>query len=320
MMPVLHIEPLRYNVAVRQQLEAACEVDYVDVQTQEELQRVIQQKPYEALFVKLGLAIDQTLLARAPQLKYIITPTTGLNHIDMAAAEAMGIQVLSLKGETEFLKNIKSTAEHTWTLLLALIRRLPAAFEDVKAYNWQREPFLGMELNGKVLGIIGYGRLGTIVAEYGKAFGMEVWVTDTDPARMAGLAEQVQGKSLDEILTGSDVISLHIPWNDENQYFLDQQKIQKMKEGAVLVNTSRGEVVVEDALLQALQSGKLAGAATDVLDGDSTWELEIPARNALVEYAKIHTNLLITPHIGGYALESIEGTREFVAKKFLQSI
>ena len=319
-MHILHIEPLRYNATVRIALESACTVDYVDVQNQEELLAQLSKADYEVLFVKLGVSINSDVLALCPNLKYVVTPTTGLNHIDMEAMAAKGITVLSLKGETEFLKNIKSTSEHTWMLLLSVIRRLPQAFADIKQDNWQREPFLGMELNTKTLGIIGYGRLGTIVAEYGKAFGMNVLVNDTDPARMGDLAPNLTGVELDTLLQKSDVITLHIPSNEANYHFLNQEKVDKMKDGVVLVNTSRGEVLEEAALLNGLQSGKIRAAGIDVIEGDSSWDAGIPAHQPLVEYARNHENLLITPHIGGYALESIEGTRAFVAEKFLNAI
>ena len=319
-MHILHIEPQRYNAEVRSRLETVGSVDFLDLHTHAELVKQISSKPYQALFVKLGIPIDKAILDAAPNLQFIVTPTTGLNHIDQEAAAERGITVHSLKGEYEFLANIKSTSEHTWMLLMALVRRLPQAFSDVKQYHWRREPFLGMELNGKTLGVIGYGRLGRIVAQYGQAFTMRVLVNDTDPQQLENLPEGLEAVDLETLSRESDIVTLHIPSNEENYHFLNTEKLQALKPGVVLVNTSRGEVLEESALLQALQSGHLRGAAIDVIEGDSSWEQGVPEDHPLLEYAKMHENLLITPHIGGYALESIEGTRAFVTDKFIHSL
>ena len=319
-MRILHIEPQRYNAQVRAALEEIAVVDYLDVQTHEQLKTAIGSHPYEALFVKLGIPIDKAILDAAPQLKYIVTPTTGLNHIDQEIAAQRGIIVHSLKGEFEFLANIKSTSEHTWMLLLSLVRRLPQAFLDVKQYHWRREPFLGMELNGKTLGVIGYGRLGRIVAEYGKAFTMRVLVNDTDPEQVKNLPEGIEAVDLATLSRESDIVTVHIPSNEENYHFLNENRINAFKKGVVLVNTSRGEILEEKALLKGLQSSHIRGAAIDVIEGDSSWDHGVPEDHPLLEYAKTNENLLITPHIGGYALESIEGTRAFVAKKFIHSL
>ena len=319
-MIVLHIEPLRYNAETRALLDKQCQVDYEDVADKGQLIQLLSRRPYEALFVKLGIGIDREVLDAAPNLRYIVTPTTGLNHIDMEEAAKRDIRVLSLKGEFEFLADIKSTAEHTWMLLLALIRKLPKAFGDVLQQKWLREPYLGMELNHKTLGIIGYGRLGRIVAEYGHVFGMDVLINDTDPNQVEEAPEHLKVVDLPELLAKSDVICLHIPSNEANYHFVGRSVFQQMKPGAVFINTSRGEVMDQSALLEVLQNGSLRAAATDVIEGDSTWDHGVPANHPLIEYAKQHDNLLITPHIGGYALESIEGTRTFVCQKFLNEI
>jgi D-3-phosphoglycerate dehydrogenase len=319
-MKVLNIEPLRYNQSARELLQTFDEVDYIDVLEYEDLLKVAAQKPYEAIFVKLGLPIDKGLLTVMPSLKYIVTPTTGLNHIDLDSAKENNIEVISLKGETEFLNSIKSTAEHTWMLLLALIRKLPTAFEDVKNYNWRREPFLGSEINKKTLGVIGYGRLGKIVADYGKVFGAKVITHDIDSEKYNDCPEGIEGVSLDELLEKSDIISIHIPADPPNFHFINEPLISKMKPGVTFINTSRGEVVNETALLKALENKSISAAATDVIDGDSSWEGRVPSKHPLIEYARANDNLIITPHIGGYAIESINGTRSFVAKKFIKAL
>jgi D-3-phosphoglycerate dehydrogenase len=320
MMPILHIEPLRYPEEVRTLLASKAEVDYVEVADQQALIDALQAKPYRALFVRLGIAIDGAVFAAAPQLQYIVTPTTGLNHIDLEVAKERRVTTISLKGESEFLASIQSTSEHTWGLLLSLIRKTAQANASVQSGEWLREPFLGMELNGKTLSILGYGRLGRIVAGYGRAFGMRVLVNDTDPRQVQHLPEGIEAVNLPTLLQSADVLSLHIPYSAENRNFIAREELSQTKPGTVLLNTARGEVLEEKALLEFLISGHLRGAAIDVLDGDSNWSAAVPEGHPLVEYARTHDNLIITPHIGGYALESIEGTRAFVTKKFLQQI
>lgn len=318
-MKILHIEPLRYSDSLKQLIQTAGEVDFCQIESQEELLVQIGRKPYEAIFVKLGIAIDARVMEAAPFLKFVITPTTGLDHIDTEAASAKGIQVLSLRGEEEFLRSIRSTAEHTWGLVLSLLRRIHLAHADVLAGHWRREPFLGAELNGKVLGVIGYGRLGRIVAQIGCAFQMTVLVHDTDPRKLIDIPDShIQPTDLRALLKKSDVLTLHIPSNPLNHRYLDEAKIMLMKKGAVLINTARGEVVDEKALLRALESKHLSGAALDVVDGDSSWDNGIPLDHPLLTFASQHDNLLLTPHIGGYAREAIENTRAFMVRKFIR--
>ena len=317
-MKILHIEPSCYADEAKSLLAQLGDADYLEVGMQEEFLEVVQRKPYQALFVKLGVSVNEQIMDLMPELEYILTPTTGLNHIDMEGAKERGITVISLKGETEFLHTIKSTAEHTWMLLLALIRNLPGALVDVKKDKWRREPFLAEELDGKTLGIIGFGRLGKMVARYAKAFDMRILTNDIDPEAYAGTDQE--NSELDFLLKEADVVSLHIPSNEENFRFFNAEKFARMKSDAVLINTARGEVVDEEAFLYALKTRKIAGAAIDVLNGDSVWEEDIPAGNPLVEYARKHNNLLITPHMGGYGRTSIENTRTFIVKKFIKHL
>ena len=316
-MKILHLEPRRYGKEVRELLASAGEVDYLELSSDVELLSALLARPYDAVFLRLGLSFTAEMMDAAPTVKYLVTPTTGLNHIDLEAAAEWGIQLISLKGETEYLQSIRSTSEHTIALLLALIRRLPTAVRAVESGRWEREPFLGRELSGNTLGIIGYGRLGRLVARYAQAFYMRVLVFDTDERQLQNLPEGIAKSSLENLLAQSDFVSLHIPGTVENANFMDAGKLAQMKPGAFLINTSRGEVVCEEDLLKALESGHLGGAALDVLKGDSSWSGRVPEENPLLAFAKRDPRLIITPHIGGYALESLDSTRMFVARKFL---
>lgn len=319
-MRILHVEPLRYEQDVRDIIAAVGKVDYVCCAQQSDLPAALGKDEYRALFVRLGLSVDAEAFEAAPALRWVVTPTTGRDHIDLAEASRRKIEVISLKGETEFLRSVKSTAEQTWALLLALIRKLPAAFQDVLAGNWRREPFLGDELYGKTLGIIGCGRLGSMTAGYGLAFGMKVLAYDIDPGQADNAPDPVRFCELDELLSSSDVICLHLPLNDKTAGFMSAEMFERVRPDAFFVNTARGELVDETALLDTLQTGRLAGAAVDVISDDSKWSDSVPDDNPMVRYAREHDNLIISPHIGGYGKVSIARTRRFIAEKFVWAV
>jgi D-3-phosphoglycerate dehydrogenase len=242
--------------------------------------------------------VDKAWLDARPDLKVLGVNCTGLDLIDEAECERRGIKVISLRGETKFLKNILATAEHTIGLILALMRNTPWAFYDVLQGNWNREPFIGRELKGKTLGIVGPGRVGKQVSKIAKAFGMRVLTYDR------GEPEE----NLTNILNEADVISLHIPL-EGNEGFFSANKFASMKNGSYFLNTSRGAIIDEQALLLCLELGRLAGAALDVVQN------EPDINPQLLEYARHHQNLLLTPHISGATMESMSKTRDFIAEK-----
>jgi D-3-phosphoglycerate dehydrogenase / 2-oxoglutarate reductase len=265
----------------------------------------------DALWVRLRNRIDAELLEAAPRLKVLVTPTTGLNHIDLAETTRRGIQVLSLRGEADFLRDVRATAELTIGLILSLVRHIPAAAAHARAGGWNRDDFEGRELFGKTAGVVGYGRLGRIVARYLRAFDMQVLVSD--PHLDAQLAEPgLRGVSLAQLLRQSDLITLHASLSDETTGFFGRREFQLMRPGAWFVNTGRGELIDEAALIEALESGRLAGAAVDVLCDENSAGM---AGHRLVEYARTSDRLLITPHIGGCTVESLDKTETFLAEK-----
>lgn len=265
----------------------------------------------DILWVRLRHRIDAEVMAAAPRLKVLVTPTTGLNHIDLQEAAGRGIRVLSLRGEVDFLQDIRATAEHTVALIFALLRHLPAALTHVRDGGWDRDRFKGCELHQKTIGVLGYGRLGRIVARYVQAFDTDVLTCDPYVEAHA-LEPGVTLVPLSQLLRESDLVTLHVNLCDATSQFFGHEQFAAMKPGAWFVNTSRGELVDEAALLQALRSGQLAGAAVDVLcDEHSTGMGEHP----LVVYARTHPDLLITPHIGGCTVESMAKTEVFLAER-----
>ena len=304
---ILNAEPDRYSPEAESILKLAGEVQAKPL-TRLQLLECLPE--FDALIVRLGFQVDREMIDRGGRLKAIVTATTGLDHIDVAYAREKGIQVLSLRGEYEFLRSIPATAEHTWGLLLALIRNIPSAFQSVLRGEWERDRFRGRDLAGRRLGILGLGRIGEKIARYGMAFSMEVCAFD--PYRQAWIAGVQKMDSQADLLRVSQVFTIHVPLNDQTRLLVGKDELALLPEGAVLINTARGEVLDEPALLEALETGRLAGAALDVI-----WNERSPeqAQSKLIDYASRHANLIVTPHIGGATLESMAMTEVFMARK-----
>lgn len=268
------------------------------------------------LFIRLGHYIDKEFILSAPHLKVIVTSTTGLNHIDVEFCQSRNITVLSLRGETEFLETISPTADLTFGLILSLIRQIPQSITHVCEGGWDRNLFKGRDLRERVLGIYGYGRIGRKVARMGLAFDMRV------------IAYDVAGKNYDEgvekvseqyLLSHSDIISIHVLHDDQNDGLFSAEKFESMKNGAYFINTARGELIDELALLSTLKNGHLAGAALDVINNEHLLSSkENIHNNPLINYASQNSNLLITPHIGGASIDSMARVENFMVLKLQQ--
>ena len=247
-----------------------------------------------------------------------MSATTGLDHIDTGAASERGIAVLSLQGETEFLRTVAATAEHTWALLLSLLRRVVPAAVSVREGEWDRDRFRGGELSGKRLGVLGLGRIGLKVAAYGQAFGMDV--TAFDPYVSEWPSEIRRAPTLEKLLGDADVLSIHIPLNAETSGLLRRERLALLPPGALLVNTSRGEIIDEAALAYDLERKHLGGAALDTICNER--DAQLREGSPLMALARTDDYLLITPHIGGATKESMARTELFMARKlarFLQA-
>lgn len=266
--------------------------------------------PREAvvLLVRVGTRVDRALLDGMPALRVVVSATTGEDHIDRGECQQRGIDVLTLKGETGFLASLPNTAEHAFALLLALYRRLPTAYRDVLRGTWQQGPYRGWTLKGKSFGIVGYGRLGHMAGSIAKGFGMNVLAYDPDP----GIDGEVPfTETLQELAARVDVLSLHADLNESNAGMVDAAVLGRMSASSVLINTARGQLVDEDALLEALRAGELSGAALDVIQGEDSFG----EGNKLLEYARLNDNLILTPHIGGQTFEAVEEADKFIVSK-----
>ncbi|MEP0942325.1 MAG: NAD(P)-dependent oxidoreductase [Rhizobiaceae bacterium] len=254
--------------------------------------------------------VDKEFLDRAPNLKLIGSPSTGTDHLDLQAIEARGIELFHIAKEYELLNSFTATSELAFTLLLALNRRLLPAQKCASEGVWAREYFSGFQLLGKTLGIIGLGRLGKISARIGRGFGMRVLACDVEEKSAPG----VEVVDIDTLLEQADVVSVHVHLTPETENLIGAESFRRMKKNAIFLNTSRGRIVNETALLNALNSGEIAGAGLDVVDGE--WLDENQLRDhPLIAYSRENENLIVVPHIGGSTTESIYGARVFMAKK-----
>lgn len=245
----------------------------------------------DALIVRSKTRVTADFLRQSSNLKAIGRPGTGVDNVDVAAATARGIVVMNTPAG-----NSVSVAEHTMGLVLALLRRIPAADSSMKQGNWDRRKFMGTELSDKVLGIIGLGKVGMEVVRRAQSFKMHILVCDPFVSAEAARDVSVTLVPLEELLTKSDIVSLHVPLTPATRRLVNAGNIALMKNGAYLVNAARGDLVDESALLEALWSGKLAGAALDVFIGEPKPNPELVAL----------PNVIATPHIGASTLEAQE--------------
>jgi D-3-phosphoglycerate dehydrogenase len=284
-----------------------------------ELERVGEVVPFErfdaelpradAIVAGLELDLDGSVLERAPRLRVIATRTSQLRHIDLDEARRRGIEVLRIEPDDPLLRETTSTAEETLALVLALVRNVPWAFDSAKEERWERARYGGHELAGKTIGLVGYGRLGRMVAGYARALGMDVLANDPYVE-----VEDAEAVPLDDLLRRADVVSIHCTFTDDTRGLIGARELALVKPSAVLVNTARGEIVDEAALLAALEKGRLAGAAVDTLAGERPDGSHL-RDNPLVRYAREHENLIVLPHLGGATVEATERTQLHIARR-----
>lgn len=308
---ILVAEPLRFSSAAQAVLRTVADVDLRACRA-DELRQAFQ--AYDVVWFRLAHRVDADVLGASPRCRLLASPVTGLDHIDLEACAERGIRVISLRGEVEFLKEVRATAELAVGLALALMRKIVPAAQSVQQGVWNRDLFQGRELYRKTAAVVGVGRLGEIVAGYFKAFGMRVVGYDPRPDGRVGWIDRAE--TLDDALRVADLVSLHVPYDRSTRHLIGARELAQMKPGAVLINTSRGGVVDEAALRQALEAGRLAGAGLDVLDG----EPNISEDHPLVAYAREHDHVLIVPHIGGNTEESFEKTEVFLANRVVEAL
>jgi D-3-phosphoglycerate dehydrogenase len=313
---ILNTIGLEFSSKGKEILSEFGDVDYLSPNSQGSLAEIIGE--YDVVVIGLALNFDKAIMDSGKKLKIIATASTGTDHVDISYAKEKGINVISLKNDREFLDTVTGTAEMAFLLTLALMRNILPATKSALNYCWT-EKFRGHNLYQKTLGIVGLGRLGTMMAKYGKAFGMEVIACDPYQNDNAFLEAGCKKVEFEELLKLSDVISIHVHLGKETESMFNEKVFNLTKNSAIVINTSRGKIVNEEDILKALAEKKIAGYGTDVLADELDFNKKFED-NALIEYAKKNENVIITPHVGGVTFESREATDIFIARKVAKEI
>lgn len=258
----------------------------------------------------MRVKITDEMIAQSRFLKIISCATTGSDHIARNKILEKDIAIRTLKEDPHVLANITPAAELSWALLMACARKIPAALNHTKQGQWIREEFPGMMLNGKTLGLIGCGRIGGWMARYAKAFGLSV--IGVDPY-IENWPDGIKKATLEDIAKESDFISIHVHLSDETKGLVSREFLKSTKKGVILINTSRGAIIDEDALLDGLQSGQVGAVGLDVLEGEPDIK-----NHPLIKYSQNHNNVLITPHCGGFSPDAVRVVCRHAASKVAQ--
>ena len=297
--------------AIAEELGKYMQVDEKMLPTTEELTKLI--PDYEVLIMRVDPKITKDVIDAAKKLKVIGVCSVGLNHIDMDAAKAAGIQVFNAPG-----LNGNAVAELTLCKLLEMSRHTIPACNDVKVNKqWDKYKFVGRELRGKTLGVLGFGRIGQRVGELARAFKMNV--VAYDPYLPAEVFEQQHAKSMtiDEVLKVSDYVTIHMPLNDETRNLFNAKSIAEMKDDAIVLNMARGGIVNEKDMYEALKAGKIGGYATDVMENEL---------GGLTEGAGFDSplfecdNFIVTPHLGAQSVDASYDIGQHIIAKVKEAL
>src|ERR687895_1206619 len=261
---------------------------------------------YDALIVRSATKVDAALLERAETLKVVARAGIGLDNVDIDAATRAGILVVNAPQS-----NVISAAEHTMALLLAQARNVPQAHVALVGGSWERDRWKGVELNGKTLGIIGLGRVGALVAQRASAFGMRLIAFDpyVAPNRAAQMGVELVPSVID-LCKRADFITIHLPKTPETIGIIGREEIAQMRPNARIVNTARGGLIDDDALYEALEEGRIGGAALDVFDPEPITEHRLFSL----------PNVVVTPHLGASTTEAQDKAGVTIAEQILLAL
>lgn len=307
---ILCITPIKHLEGVFEKLLEFGEVEYQPNITKPALKFYLSTNSVDWIFTnpnKQNFILDEDIL-NGSNIKGINTASTGLNHIDLNYCNENNIEVVSHKNDLDLINDLPSTSELAFGLMMSLMRNIPKSFHSVKDGNWDYEPYVGHQIKGKTIGIIGYGRLGKIMCDL--FYGWGVKLLATDPYERITTA---RGVPLDELLEKSDVVFLHTHVTDDTRGMVDEEFLSYMKEGSYLINTARGELVDEEAIIESIKVGHLKGYGTDVIK-DEFGDIE---NSKLVEFSiNPNNNVVITPHIGGMTIEGQTKAYHWAVNKF----
>ena len=297
---VLVCDPI-HGDGIEELRKAGFEVDVNPTISPEQLRKVV--STYDVLIVRSRTAVTEKIIEAGRRLKVIGRAGKGVDNIASVAAKKRGIVVLNTQEAPS-----NAAAELTIGLIISLARSIPQANQSMKEGKWIKKQLMGWELMDKTLGIVGLGNVGGRVARIAKAFGMKILVTKRTPPDPQLLQElEAEFMSLKELLRRSDVVTLHVPLTIDTRFLIRAEEIRLMKKGAFLINTARGEIVDEQALLDALKSERLGGAALDA------YQTEPPENRTLISLS----NVICTPHIGAQTEQAQRTVAVTIAKKII---
>ncbi len=309
MSKIICITPIKHLKGVYDKLSSYGELIYQPNIIKSELNKLLIETNSHYLFTnpnKQNFILDEEVL-KYTSVKVINTCSTGLNHIDLDYCNSNNIEVWSLKEDYKLINDLPSTSELAFGLMMSLLRNIQSGFDHVKRGGWDYEPYVGHQIKGKTIGVIGYGRLGKIMCRLFDGWGVEL--LSTDPYETITTA---RGVPLDELLNNSDVVFLHVHVTDDTRGMVDEEFLSKMKKESYLINTSRGELVDEDAILKSIGIGHLKGYGTDVIT-DEFGDFE---KSKLVEMSRFSDKIIITPHVGGMTIEGQTKAYHWAVEKF----
>ena len=267
----------------------------------------------KVLVVRLGRKLDDSYLASYPSLRAIVTPTTGLTHIELSACEKRGIRIFSLANCRDAINRVTSTSELTLGLIIGLLRRIPMAhFGVLHEGCWDRDRYRSRQLSNLTLGIVGLGRIGGHLAVYANALGIQVLAYDPFQSDHRFNELHVRRMELDALLKEADVISIHANLTEDNRGLIGSREIKLLAPHALIINTARGALLDEDAAAKALHENRLGGIAVDVLSEEHS--AKSPLQSPLVQAARAGLNVIVTPHIGGCTSDAMHVTEDRVAE------
>tara|TARA_R110000822_G_scaffold164518_1_gene305143 strand:- start:240 stop:1163 length:924 start_codon:yes stop_codon:yes gene_type:complete len=294
-MKIAVITPIKHLKGITNLLESKGQIFYLEEGTKNQVRNLLLSNHIDTILCNPNqqtYKIDKELL-EGTNIKLINTCSTGMNHIDQKYCRSQNITIYSLTRDMELINNLPSTSELAFGLMLSLLRNIPKCNNHVSKYYWDYTQFMGRQVKDLKIGIIGYGRLGKMMEKYCKAF--DAQVTIYDPYIFPNQTK----KSLENMFVNCDVISLHVHVTNETKYMINKKLLGLSKKDLYIINTSRGEIVNENNIVEALKNKKLSGYGTDVVEHEFNDLKKSPIINAMNE----GENIIVTPHIGGMTIE-----------------
>jgi len=292
-MNIAAITPIKHLLGVQELIESKGSVFYLEEGNKQKVRNLLLEKNIDIILCNPNqqtYKIDKELL-EGTNIKLINTCSTGMNHIDQEYCKENNIEIYSLTRDMDLINDLPSTSELAFGLMLSLLRKIPESKHHTLNYQWDYTQFMGRQVKDLKIGIIGYGRLGKMMEGYCKAFGAETFIYDP--------YVNISQTSLEQMFQGCDVISLHVHVTDETKYMISSKLLGLSKKGLYLINTSRGEIVNEKDIVDALSINKLTGYGADVIEN----EFDELSKSPIIKAMNEGKNIIVTPHTGGMTIE-----------------